>query len=285
VFRGVQAATLHYSAYSVPLAASKQTNPSLVVMANGVKNYGPMYTDAAPANALRMNVGGTKYWVGAYCVAGTYSATGASACQNCGPGYYCGGNRARTVCTWGACGCNSATNATDSMAPAACGGMLNRLLTLDEVNAYIPPTDISQWRMISCCSTQAPGGVMGSWSSSIVNDINAACANGSIGPGTYLFVQRYSYNQYVPAGSIDPLSGQPGQSNSYIAVFDHTVGYHSVHGGGIFNNLVDTAHAAFQTYTLAIPIANGWNVTTNRTNVANIASVVGLTQLCVFELK
>ncbi|MDR1338304.1 MAG: hypothetical protein LBJ73_04745, partial [Rickettsiales bacterium] len=210
-----------------------------------------------------------------YCVPGTYMPADSNDCSDCGIGHYCTGGIHRAPCTGGAIACPGENHDVDEL---VVDSLMNRILTFSEVNAYIPATDISQWQKLSGCGTQMPGG------EGAVNNIGAACAYGVIGPGTYMFVQRYPCSIYVPSGTVDPLTGECGHANIYLAVFDHAVGYRSVHVSGVYKNLVDVDHAPYQAYTMQIP-AGAWTTNTNQTNVSNIIQEVPTTSLYVFELK
>ena len=163
------------------------------------------------------------------------------------------------------------------------GAAVNVFMTSDDVNTYIPPTDITQWAKISCCSTYAPGGALAD--SNIpdsLNNKNTACADGIIGPGTYLFVARYPTTQFDTS---DCMTATPGLSNAFVAVFDHAVGHRIIHGNNVFQHFVDVNNAPYQSWTISTAPVGHWLQNTNQTNVSNIpAQATGLT-MCVFELK
>jgi hypothetical protein len=207
------------------------------------------------------------------CTAGTYSTSGMNPCENCGIGHYCTGGAQRAACTYGAIACTGTSHTYDAALPSIAQGTVNKVLTKNEVDALIPPTTISQWKRISCCNTQFLG------TPSEINTPNYGCAMGTIGPGTYLFVERY------PAGgNIDSITGEEGVSSAHIVVFDHSVGYKSMHGYDIFNTFVDTNNATFTSYILGLP-QGSWSDNINNANVSNIGSEIENFNLCVYELK
>lgn len=272
------AATLHVGDGSVRLDTVRRTTPSLGVSVHGTTYWGSMYGDAAPSGALHIG----EYWVGQNCAAGLYTADGLTACADCGPGYYCPGGRDRTVCTNGAIGCPGANETADGM-PSA-GAPINTPMTQTQVQQYIPPTHIKQWREITCCYALHTGADY--QRPETVNDINNACASGAIGPGTYLFVTRY------PGGDSsdlingpDSLSGGPGKSSAYIAVFDRRVEYRSVNGNNIFHHFVDGENFPYESYTMAFPDFDNIWANEIAVNVSGIDTVVSPQSLCVFELK
>ncbi len=277
------AATLHYGTHTVPLAPLKQTSPALAINFGGATYFGALFTGAAPTDTLRINIGGVKYWLGEFCAPGTYAPADTNTCIACGMGHFCTGGHHRAPCTYGAISCPGINHATDAALPSGAGGAVNVFMTLDDVNTYIPSTDITQWAKISCCSTWGAGGV---WATSeqpdTLNDIRTACVNNIIGPGTYLFVARYPSDIY---GYTDCLSGTPGLSNAFVAVFDHAVGHRIIHGNNVFQHFVDVNNAPYQSWTISTAPVGHWLQNTNQTNVSNIpAQATGLT-MCVFELK
>lgn len=275
------AATLHYGTHTVQLAPLKQTSPALAINFGGATYFGALFDDAAPTDTLRIQVGATTYWLGEYCAPGTYTPPGTQTCLACGMGHFCTGGHHRAPCTYGAISCPGINHATDAALPA--GAVVNVFMTSDDVNTYIPPTDITQWAKISCCSTYAPGGTLAD--SNIpdsLNNKNTACADGIIGPGTYLFVARYPTTQFDTS---DCMTATPGLSNAFVAVFDHAVGHRIIHGNNVFQHFVDVNNAPYQSWTISTAPVGHWLQNTNQTNVSNIpAQATGLT-MCVFELK
>lgn len=282
-----RATTLHFGNNSMVLGTKKLTAPALGVTINGITYWGALYDGAAPGTGLRIRTNDTDYWLGQNCAAGLYSENGLTACQNCGPGYFCTGGRDRTACTYGAIGCPGANETADGARPA--GAPVNTFMNLDDVKKYIPATDISQWRMVSCCREQSPGGVFADWHNpETLNDARAACANGTLGPGTYLFTTQYSYSDGRDT-PIDSIAGGVGNASAFIAVFDHSVGYRSIHGNSLFQHFVDTNNAAYQSWTISTaPTDGNWFVNKNETNVSNIPDSPLYSSpymMCVFELK
>lgn len=275
------AATLHYGTHTVPLAPLKQSSPALAINFGGATYFGALFDDAAPTDTLRINIGGVKYWLGEFCAPGTYAPADTNTCIACGMGHFCTGGHHRAPCTYGAISCTGINHATDAALPA--GAAVNVFMISDDVNTYIPPTDITQWAKISCCSTYAPGGALAD--SNIpdsLNNKNTACADGIIGPGTYLFVARYPTTQFDTS---DCMTATPGLSNAFVAVFDHAVGHRIIHGNNVFQHFVDVNNAPYQSWTISTAPVGHWLQNTNQTNVSNIpAQATGLT-MCVFELK
>ena len=223
--------------------------------------------------------------MGQNCPAGTYSPDGIMPCQNCGIGHYCTGAMTRTPCTYGAISCQGINHASDPAMPA--GAPINKLMTLDEVNEFIPTTDATQWRKISCCASPqytelTPG------NPSALNYAKYACATGTIGPGTYLFITHYTNSSWT--NSIDSITGNTGSKTSaIIAIFDHPVSYASMHGNSIFQHFIDIEHPTYTKWTFSTAPVNGnWNQPdTNETNILNIINLIelGWANLCVYELK
>jgi hypothetical protein len=146
------------------------------------------------------------------------------------------------------------------------GAPANSLLSLAQVNQYIPATDVSQWRRIACSRAQKTG-----ISLSNPDSINNATGfiTGTIGPGVYFFIS----NNKTDSGSTQNLSN--------IILFDHPVGFKIVHNGSweVFHIFIDTAHAQFQTYNLTNA---SWTIA-NYTNVSNIVSGTPA-EICIYEL-
>lgn len=276
-------AALHYENTSIRLDTVRRTIPALTIgLADGVY-YGSLNAGNAPAGALHVG----NQWVAQNCAPGTYSVDGLSACTDCGLGHYCTGGMHRAACTYGAIGCPGANETADGARPA--GAPINTFMNLDDVKKYIPATDISQWRMVSCCREQSPGGVFADWHNpETLNDARAACANGTLGPGTYLFTTQYSYSDGRDT-PIDSIAGGVGNASAFIAVFDHSVGYRSIHGNSLFQHFVDTNNAAYQSWTISTaPTDGNWFVNKNETNVSNIPDSPLYSSpymMCVFELK
>lgn len=259
-------ATLHIGNKSFRLDTQKRTSPSLATIIDNQYFYGVLYPGTAPTPTAYVQYD-DKYWIGQNCPAGTYSANGIDPCIQCGIGHYCTGANQRNSCTYGAIACPDATNETD--APSPIDAPINQTMTLDDVNKLIPETDITQWRMLSCCSYYVYADIN---NPSSLNDVNNACATGTIGPGTYLFIARYTST----SNSII--------SSEHIAVFDHPVSYASIHGSNIFQHFIDLNHTTYTEYTFST-MPGYWYNNKHAANVQNIQSVVGDHNLCVFELK
>ena len=92
------ARTLHYGDYSVDLTNTKKTTPALnIKISDSETIYGALFAGTAPANTLRVDYNNTNYWLGPWCPAGTYLASGTTECRDCGIGHYCTGGRHRSV--------------------------------------------------------------------------------------------------------------------------------------------------------------------------------------------
>ncbi len=268
---------LHVGDTSITLGETKNTSPALAVSVDNKIYWGALFSDNAAANTLRVRFNGADYWLGEFCSPGTYAPNGINTCIACGIGHYCTGGHHRASCTYGAISCPGTNHATDPAAPA--GAPINTLMTLEQVNEFMPVTDISQWTQISKCNKFIHATYAEPES---VNNPDNACAHGVIGPGTYLFLSRYPTPGYT-----DSISGVPGISQAFIAVFDHPVEYRSVHGNNIFQHFVDTNHAQYETWTLTTGGCVGcWTyVNTNATNISNLADTDFDLQLSVYELK
>jgi hypothetical protein len=275
-------ATLKYSGGgSVPLTAIKQTTPSLVILMNGTKHYGAMISGTAPSDAIKINKDGTTYWIGSYCAPGKYSATGTSACQDCGIGYYCeGGNYSRAACTYGSVSCNGINHAFDPPLPGEAPPM-NKELTLAQVNQWIPATSFSQWKKISGCSNfQEPGYSAGP----VTGFQNSAygCATGTIGPGTYLFITRTSF---CNSGGSDIFSGISRDTTAVrIIIFDHAVSYKIIHVNNSFYPWIDLDHDIFTSHSFAVPSA-GYCSNNNYTNISGLPGDTTVPNMYIYELK
>lgn len=142
--------------------------------------------------------------------------------------------------------------------------LFNRFLTLDEANKYIIPTDITQWELISDCNTFI---CQGSDVDFRNNPKECACVTGTLQPGTYLFFERYS-------------GGSAPYINAQIAIFNHAVGYVSMHASSVFSSLIDTEHETFVSYTLETA---KYNSNTRHANVTNLPTADFT--LSVYKLK
>jgi hypothetical protein len=245
-----------------------QTNKTL----NGKETN---YTSLATNNVVARNkVDAELYTKIKYCNPGTYLRSYSEACVNCGIGHYCQGGSHRSSCTGGAIACNGVNHTADVLADSS---LVNRVLTMSEVEENIPDTDITQWKRLSCCAH-------GSGDLSTINTPGTGCAHGSIGPGTYLFVSRYVTAVGAAVDKLDSLDGSENVSSVYIGIFDHAVGYKTIHANNVFNNFVDTENAEFVSYTIKIPV-DPWYRNENVSNISNIPSEVGAYNICVYELR
>ncbi|MBD5400585.1 hypothetical protein HDR61_02470 [bacterium] len=259
------------------LDTQKRTTPALGFY-NGEKTvYGALYTGAPPGKTLHV-YNGNKYWMGQNCVAGAYSSDGLEICRPCTIGHYCPGGRDKITCTNGAFSCREKNLNVEGVSPN--GAPLNKFMNIDEVNEFMPATDFSEWKEISCCGNKVDDGTGGS------ANISRACAHGTIGPGTYLFVARYSLTTLTEPDSISGINGT--NANAFIAVFDHPVGYASIHWNNVLQHFVDTEHAQYEAYTMSTTPLYAWQVNKNETNVSNLTEW-GITEnsawMCVFELE
>lgn len=273
---------LHIGNTSVPLSKNKNTSPALAVDMDNKIYWGALYTDTAPANTLRIQIDDTNYWLGEYCTPGTYAAAGTNTCIACGIGHYCTGGHARKTCTYGAVSCPGTTHSTDAPPPDGATAAINNFMSQEQVNQYIPPTDISQWKKIMR-RIQGMNPNITWYDSDSINIAEENSAAGIIGPGTYLFVSRYNNFGDKP----DSLeSDKTGVSTTKIAVFSKPVGVRAIHGNNIFQFFVDTEHAPYQAYTISSTPIGGWMQNQNTANVSNIPSTTPLGwELNIFELK
>lgn len=273
---------LHIGNTSVPLSENKNTSPALAVDMDNKIYWGALYTDTAPANTLRIQIDDTNYWLGEYCTPGTYAAAGTNTCIACGIGHYCTGGHARKTCTYGAVSCPGTTHSTDAPPPDGATAAINNFMSQEQVNQYIPPTDISQWEILSCASNMCSAD---STNPDTINLPGVYTTEGTIGPGTYLFIARYLGNAFIQTpDSLEP--DKKGTTTIKMAVFNKPVGVRAIHGNNIFQFFVDTEHAPYQAYTISSTPIGAWPQNTNASNVSNIPSVIPLSySLCVLELK
>ncbi|MDR0741698.1 MAG: hypothetical protein LBF28_02905 [Rickettsiales bacterium] len=241
----------------------------------GGKVYYGALGETSGQSGLNLSYDSRRYVLSEYCAGGTYSANGVSPCVDCGIGYYCTGGNNRKACAGGAIACNGVNHTLDAALPAAAASSVDKILTMDEINNFVPATNISQWRRLSCCNRHEGATV----NISHVNDSAFGCATGTIGPGTYLFITRY-----IGYGTADSLDGGNNSVSSVnMMVFDRKVGYKSMHASSVFDNFVDVNNDVFQSYTHKIP-GGSWNANQNISNVSDIVSEVGY-NICVYELK
>jgi hypothetical protein len=210
------------------------------------------------------------------CAPGTYMPAQSAdyECVDCGLGHYCSGGRHRAVCTGGAIACNGINHTADATTDA---NRLNRVLKKDEVVAWIPQTNIGRWGKVSCCGVLKNGKL-------VVDMTGIPCATGTIGPGTYLFVERYGERKNQKEK--DPIDGKQNYvSSAHMAVFDHPVGYQSKHGAAIFFTFVDTNNATYKNERLRFPNSNSWYANKNDQNIPDIQLEIKPQDICVYELK
>jgi hypothetical protein len=200
-----------------------------------------------------------------YCIPGTYLYN--NECKDCGLGYYRTGGSHRAVCTYGAISCYASQNRFDPELPVAASGKINKILTLDEVNSLIPATDISQWEKISNCNRYEtiPSGC--SWFFPDGPDTAIGCDLGSIGPGTYMFAKNYENTGYAEE----------------IAVFDHAIGYKSLHICNFYDTALDTANSVYKSYTMAATLHLNTGSSFHNTNVTN--ATLPSPGIAIFKLK
>ncbi len=157
--------------------------------------------------------------------------------------------------------------------------MVNRVLTADEINANVPPTKLSQWHEISCCSTPYDDyyhTLNNDWSA--INRVNG-CAGGTLAAGTYLFTVRTGT---FCSTAIDPFDGLENAAYSaHIAIYDHAVSYKTIHANSIYYHFLDTRGPDFTAWNTQIPI-NFCQVDI-RANVDGLANVPRT--MCVYVLK
>ncbi len=270
------ALSLHIGDASVPLSITRNTSPSLAVGIGNTVYFGALFTDVAPTGTLRINISGTQYWLGEYCAPGTYLPPGEFRCIDCGLGHYCTGGRHRAACSGGIIGCPGTRASADVAAPK----FANRLLTADEITANVTPTDLSQWRQISCCATAYEKDY-----DTLHNDlslVNTAqgCANNTLSPGTYLFTVRTTS---FCNNSVDPLSGHALSAfSANMLIFDHDVSYKTIHASGVYYHFVDTDGPEFTNWDFHVP-QTSFCTNDLRANVDGLNNVPRV--MCVYELQ
>ena len=272
-------ATLHYGQYSTELTATQHTSPSLHVQMNDTIFYGALFDGAAPTGSLRITYNGTNYRLGPWCAAGTYLPDDARECTDCGIGYYCAGGRARTACTGGALACPGKNNIADATADAS---LMNRLLSLDEVNEHIHTTDATQWELVSCCSTHITtqyGDTIRYDESQIFLPDVGGCPVNVIAPGTYLFIT-----------STYPGSGVCSRGAMYqnMAVISQPSSFKQIHANNYFYIIVDTTSTNFQSKSFQTQVNYYCSaVDEYNANVSNATDLINVNKdnMCVFKLK
>ncbi|MBR1380778.1 MAG: hypothetical protein IJ560_04320 [Alphaproteobacteria bacterium] len=208
-------------------------------------------------------------------------------CVDCGYGHYCMGGDHRAVCSGGIVGCNSTRNTTDHGIDER---MANRTLTLDEVNNYVPESDMSQWELVSSCLDETLITKQSLIMPEVTDICNTAqtlphvkdttgCNYEPLSPGTYLFTNYLSVGSFCKNGA----------AWSNIAVFTHPVSYKIIHVCNIWNIFLDTNHSEFTKYNIKLPQSS---VGSNgdyclRQNISNVndASTAGAGGLRVYRLR
>ncbi len=276
---------IHYDKYQTDLTTTKHTTPSLNTIYNGVHYYGALFTNPPPKNTLHFLSNDTTYWLGPWCDAGTY-ATGGNQCTQCGIGHYCPGGIERNSCTYGIIGCPNTNHQSDSEMPTGTENIYNRILTMSEVETYLPPTTLDDWEKIYLglrYDSTKPCDMS-------PNDPHASEINFILTPGTYLVLHR----RYGDATSVssDAICGIPYvAATAYIIIFDHNVSYRPIGACNQIFNYFDTNNTPFKEYTLRIP--DRFHITNeNITNINNLCydltQMIGnlyATRLGVFKLK
>ena len=153
VISNANALDFHFGNRTVPLTTVKHTIPSLNVRdAGGTVHYGALFNINdynVPANVVHVrDYDGVEYFLSPWCDAGYYPSSDTNECVPCGYGHYCTGGNHRESCTYGIIACNTTTASFDPPMPAGTDGMYNRALTMDEINQYVPVTDISMYDTI-----------------------------------------------------------------------------------------------------------------------------------------
>ena len=206
------ARTLHYGDTSIELTGTKHTSPALhIQFGDGEMAYGALYTSSAPNNAIHIAYADKEYWLGPWCERGTYLPRGATRCAECNMEHY-------------GIGADLPTDAR------------NKILTLAQVDNYLPETELSEWELIDECNIQI------CFNADAHNDPKCGCATGSLTPGTYLVVHIYR--------TISNL-------HTEMYVFDHTVGYKIQHSAAFYGALIDTENPTFQSWTQKSPAYQG----------------------------
>ncbi|MDR0726635.1 MAG: hypothetical protein LBF37_01065 [Rickettsiales bacterium] len=249
---------------------------------NGVSTN---YAVAAVPNVIAKSFVDFNFGKIKYCSAGTYLSALSNDCMDCGLGHYCMGGSSRDDCTYGIIACSGVNHLSDPALPNIAQGKINTLLSLGDIESIgIPATDFSAYEQISCCSQQ---------DASIHQNLatllaGQRCANGVIGPGTYMFVETYPYSSWM--GDVRPvnaINGNIGYGSAHLVVFDHPVAYTSAHGAGVYQSFVDVNHTTFQEISFTAPGGGNtwrWEVNENQTNVSGLAAAPGL-GLCVYKLR
>ena len=277
----VKTRNLHYGEKSEPLFSDRKSTPALIVQIEEVLHYGYLTPGVVSGKLIIEKSPGERYslTVPPSCAPGTYSEDSYIPCQPCGIGHYCTGGSHRAACTWGACGCTGTDHASDNMSPSGCSGILNREMTLAEVEQWIPVTDMSQWQKLSDCSSYSQSDCSISTLPGY-QELYPGCAAGTIGPGTYLFILRVS-----ACPGVDVLSGHSGVSSVRMIIFDHPVSYKSLHVCNSISNWVDLNNIEFTSHSFVVPLG-GYCSNNNYTNLTGLpGSASAVMRMYVYELK
>lgn len=258
--------SLHIGNQTIEFTTVKHTTHALnVLTSNNEHYYGAIYSAPFPPQVLHFKTAyNEEYFLGPWCVAGTYLPDNVNQCTPCGVGHFCTGGRHRESCTYGAIACNGTNHTFDPPMPSGTDGMYNRALTMSEVNQYIPATDIEQWKLVY-------GGnpYYASTCGDSPNQSNFSGRDQQISYGTYLVMHEYHYGTDISAVT----GSQNYVSSAYIVVFDHNVMYRPLHICNYFYNFFDTLHIPYQEYDLKLPGSFSTN-NENVTNVNNISSAL-----------
>ena len=293
VISNANALDFHFGNRTVPLTTVKHTIPSLNVRdAGGTVHYGALFNINdynVPANVVHVrDYDGVEYFLSPWCDAGYYPSSDTNECVPCGYGHYCTGGNHRESCTYGIIACNTTTASFDPPMPAGTDGMYNRALTMDEINQYVPVTDISMYdtiyknnpvyKIYFNCEAVDNG--------ADPNDTRLSVLDHEIEKGTYIAVHKIS-----STGKTCALDGEYGFScSAYFVVFDHDVSYRPVHICHYFHNFFDTLNIPFSEWNLRIPFSydkNNENITnvSNLENTVSFPSSIGSSGLALFKLK
>ena len=269
--------SLHIGNQTIDFTTTQHTVPSLnVLTSNNELYYGAIYSAPFPPQVLHFKTeNNEEYFLGPWCVAGTYLPDDVNQCAPCGIGHFCTGGRHRESCTYGVIACNGTNHTFDPPMPTGTDGMYNRALTMSEVNQYIPTTDISQWELLY--------GGKPSYDSTCGESPNLPKFSGrdqQIPSGTYLVMHEYRYGTGTSAvtGTLKYVS------TAYIVVFDHDVMYRPLHICNYFGNFFDTQHIPYQEFDLVIP-RSYYRDNENVTNVTNLSSAAITFGLYLYRLK
>ena len=260
---------LHYGTYQTELTTTKHTTPSLNAIYNGIHYYGALFTNAPPKNTLHLFSNNTAYWLGPWCDAGTY-ATGGNQCTQCGIGHYCPGGIERNSCTYGIIGCPNTNHQSDSEMPIGTENIYNRILTMSEVETYLPPTTLDDWEEIYFGMPQKYNLGDPEQCSRSPNDPLASDTDIILNPGTYLVIHRFWEPNSPYFSSSDAFYGEPyASATAYIIIFDHKVSYRDIGYCSHVGNYFDINNTPFNAYTLQIP-QSYYATNENVTNIENL---------------